>query len=386
MKKNDQKQIKIIDTSLREGEQSPGVYFDLQMKKLIVSGLAGIGVDEIEIGVSSRENDDLKDLAQYIRNTYPHQSFSLWCRCLEADIRHGASLSPSCLSLSIPASDLHLKKKLGKDRGWALDRLKRSVHQALAAGVPKVAVGLEDASRADIAFIRELAWAAEEAGAFRLRLADTVGICTPITITHLLEAVAGLQMELGVHCHNDFGMATANTITALENGALWGDVTLLGLGERAGNSRLEEVLAFLTLQKKTDVYCLAGIPDLSRTVAKECGLEIPLARPIIGANLFSCETGIHLQGIMKDPATYEPFAPESVGARRTLLIGRQAGRRSILATLCRLGLPAPDESGLTCLTQRIRSLAVSRARSLDDHEIINLVNSQGCPQAKASCL
>lgn len=365
----------VVDTTLREGEQTPGVYFPLVLKKQIVDGLTGLGIDEIEIGIASREDDDLKPLAEYIRTTYPRQAFSLWCRCVEDDIRYGASLRPSCLSLSIPASDLHLEKKLGKDRKWALKQVRQSIKQALAAGIPRVALGLEDASRSDIAFIRELARTAEEAGAFRLRLADTVGICTPATITGLLDSMSGLKLELGVHCHNDFGMATANTITAMESGALWGDVTLLGLGERAGNSRLEEVLAFFVLQRNTGSYNLAGLSDLSRMVAREIGQKIPVSRPIIGARLFSCETGIHLQGIMADPATYEPFDPEIVGATRTLLIGRQAGRRSIAATLHRLGLPTPDEPCLRCLTRRIRALATSRGHSLNDHDIIKLLNS-----------
>ena len=376
MKKCASRAVKIIDTTLREGEQSPGVFFDLGVKKNIIRGLAGLGIDEIEIGVACRENGDLNVLADYIRTAHPQQRFSLWCRCREADILYGASLRPACLSLSIPASDLHLEKKLGKNRQWALKRLRRSIQQALDAGVPGVAVGLEDASRADPEYARELALVAEEAGAFRLRLADTVGICTPGSVIRLLEVFDGVKMELGVHCHNDFGMATANTITGLEHGAVWGDVTLLGLGERAGNSRLEEVLAFLALQKDRESYDLQGLPDLSRMVAEESGHEISPSCPIIGENLFSCDTGIHLQGLMADPATYEPFDPRLVGASRNLLIGSKAGRRSIVATLARLGLPLPDESGLTRLTRRIRSLAVEEKRSLDDQEIRELAS---CP-------
>lgn len=376
MNNNKRKPTKIIDTTLREGEQTPGVYFDLRAKKQITGGLADIGIDEIEIGIANRANTDLGALAEFIRTTYPHQAFSLWCRCMETDIDHGASLEPACLSLSIPASDLHLEKKLGKDRAWAIKQLQHSIRQALAAGVPRVALGLEDASRADTAFLRELALAAEDAGAFRLRLADTVGICTPSSIVRLLDVMSGVKMELAVHCHNDFGMATANTITALENGAAWGDATLLGLGERAGNCRLEEVIAFLVLQKKKGRYNLAGLSGLSRMVARESGQEISPSRPVIGSSLFSCETGIHLQGIMADPTTYEPFAPEAIGASRTLLIGRQAGRRSIIATLSRLGLPAPDEPELARLTQQIRSLAISRRRPLGDHEILELLNPQ----------
>ncbi len=373
MEKCGDRPVRIIDTTLREGEQSPGVFFDLAVKKNIITGLVGLGIDEIEIGIACKENSDLVLLSEYMCRVHPQQNFSLWCRCRQTDIVYGASLRPSCINLSIPASDLHLEKKLGKDRGWAVKRLRHSIRQALDAGIPKVAVGLEDASRAEPEYLRVLAQVAEEAGAFRLRLADTVGICTPSSIVQLLDGLDGLGIELGIHCHNDFGMATANTITGLDHGAAWGDVTLLGLGERAGNSRLEEVLAFFTLHKKTGEYDLSGLPELSKMVAKESGQEIASSSPIIGENLFSCETGIHLQGIMADPATYEPFDPRLVGASRTLLIGRKAGRRSIIATLARLGLPSLDESALSRLTRRVRSLAVDQQRALADHEIRRLV-------------
>ncbi len=365
--------VKIIDTTLREGEQTPGVLFDLEIKQGIAAGLAGLGVDEVELGVSSRENSDLASLVAFFKSNYPHRQCSLWSRCVPEDIHYGATLGVQCLSLSIPVSDLHLTKKMGKNKEWAIEKVKECVEQALAEGVEKVAVGLEDASRSDSNFIREVAEIAEEAGAFRLRLADTVGVCTPSDIVVMLESLSGVDMELAVHCHNDFGMATANTITALDNGAAWGDATLLGLGERAGNSRLEEILAFLVLRKGAGKYDLSGLPALSRMVAEECGVAIPGARPIIGSALFTCETGLHVHGIMADPSTYEPFDPEVFGASRKLLVGAQAGRRSVLATLVRLGLPTPDKPGLTRLTRKVRSLAALRKRSLADHEIKDLV-------------
>lgn len=364
-----QKPVKVIDTTLREGEQSPGVLFDIESKKGIIDGLVGLGIDEIEIGIVNRENPDGSLLADYMQATHPRQSFSLWCRCLPSDIGYGASLHPTSLALSIPASDLHLEKKLKKDRKWAVRQLKRCVEEALAAGVPRVAVGLEDASRADPAFLLELALAAEEAGAFRLRLADTVGILTPATMGHMLDGLKGLNLELGVHCHNDFGMATANTITAFEHGAVWGDVTLLGLGERAGNSRLEEVLAYLVLQKERGDYHLDGLQRLSREVARASRRDISPSRPIIGGDLFSCETGIHLQGLLADPATYEPFDPELVGARRSLLVGSKAGKHSVAAALDRLGLPRPDPAILSRLTSQVRALAAEQRSFLGDRDI-----------------
>ena len=362
----------IIDTTLREGEQAPGVFFSLKAKKKILTGLAGLGVDEVEIGIAAPGNSDLAPLCGFIRATLPQQRFSLWCRCREEDIHFAAGLRPSVLALSIPASDLHLTKKLGKNRDWAVRLLQQSIKTALKAGIPRIAVGLEDATRAESDFVRQLAQAAYSAGAFRLRLADTVGIADPTKIMTMLSCFKGINMELGVHCHNDFGMATANSITGLEHGATWADVTILGLGERAGNSRLEEVLSYLVFQKKTGKYNPAGLRELSDYVARKTAKEISPTRPILGSKLFTCESGIHLQGLMADPATYEPYDPEFVGHRRKILIGSKSGRRSIAATLKRLGLPRLEDATLTLVTKRIRSHAGKRKRPLDDHEIVRL--------------
>lgn len=367
--------IKIIDTTLREGEQSPGVVFTTQVKKGIIDGLVALGIDEIELGIASVDDPDLAVLAGYLRRHYPEQSFSLWCRCLGRDISYGASLAPACLALSIPASDLHLEKKLGKDKKWALRQLKDCVGRAREAGVSRVAVGLEDASRADPGFVMELAMAAEEAGAFRLRLADTVGILTPHTVATLLGSVKGSSLELGVHCHNDFGMATANTITAFGLGASWGDVTILGLGERAGNSRLEEVLAYLVLQAGRDDYSLLGLLELSQLVARASGRVIAPSRAIVGEGLFSCETGIHLQGLLADPRTYEPYEPSLVGAKRSLLLGSKVGKHSIVAALKRLGIPRPPEEELRILTAQARSLAAQKQSYLNDQDIEILLSN-----------
>ncbi len=363
--------MKIIDTTLREGEQSPGIQFNVGLKKNILKGLVELGVDEIELGVAAREDSTVGDLSRHIRETYPEQSFSLWCRCHRDDIAFGASLKPGCLALSIPASDLHLEKKLGRDRGWAVRQLKKSVHQALGAGVPGVAVGLEDASRADPAFLLELARTACDSGAFRLRLADTVGIATPAATGRMLAGLKGLKIELGVHCHNDFGMATANTITAFEQGALWGDVTLLGLGERTGNSRLEEVVAWLVLQGGSEKYDLLHMAGLCRELSREIRRDIAPSHPIIGSEIFCCETGIHLQGILADPATYEPFEPERVGARRSLLLGTQTGRHAIAAVFDRLGMARPRASMLRELTRQVRVMAKKQAH-VNDQDVLAL--------------
>lgn len=364
--------IRIIDTTLREGEQANGIVFSLLDKKRILEGLVGCGVDEIELGLVNPDSHELVSLCSFCRDRYPEQSFSLWCRCLETDIRWAAKLKPSVLALSIPASDLHLKKKLGKDRHWAIQQLQRSINIALESGIGKVSIGLEDASRADSDFINQLAQTAEAAGAFRLRLADTVGIVSPVDIINMLGKCTFGRMEPAVHCHNDFGMATANTVTALESGAIWADVTVLGLGERAGNSRLEEVLGYLTFQKNVRRYRMCKVPELSRLVAKLSKRSISPCRPIVGSELFACETGLHLQGLENDPTTYEPFDPSLVGNIRKISIGQKAGRRSITSRLKRLGLPEPDDIALTLLTRNVRTLAANLGRPLADHEIVRL--------------
>ncbi|MBU0681240.1 MAG: hypothetical protein KKD73_07450 [Proteobacteria bacterium] len=363
---------RLIDTTLREGEQTPGLYLSPTVKKQIFAGLARCGVDEIELGVATAANTDLAELCGYARDHFPRQPFSLWCRCKEEDIRLAATLSPAVLSLSIPASDLHLEKKLGRDRSWALTTVAFSVRLAVSLGIKKVALGLEDASRADRPFLRELAALAREAGAFRIRVADTVGIADPVMMAELVGLMAGNGLEVAVHCHNDFGMATANTLSAFRHGAKWGDVTILGLGERAGNSRLEEVLAYLVLQEDNPKYHLAEMLALCRQVARETGRQIPPHQPLLGTNIFICESGIHQQGILADPATYEPFAPERVGKTRKFLVGKGVGRHGLAATLERLHIPRPADGDLLHLWQRLRCQATQLHRPLHDQEIYQL--------------
>ena len=363
---------RLIDTTLREGEQTPGLHLSLAAKKCIFAGLVKTGVDEIELGVATSANPDLAELCSYADDHFPLQPISLWCRCREEDIRFAATLRPSILSLSIPASDLHLEKKLGKNRSWAAARVAISVRLALSLGINKVALGLEDASRADRAFLSELAEVARQSGAFRIRLADTVGIADPAMITDLVKLMAGRGLEVAVHCHNDFGMATANTINAFQHGATWGDVTILGLGERAGNSRLEEVMAYLALQKGDERYNVPESIILCHQVAAETGREIPSHQPLLGSAIFTCESGIHQHGILADPTTYEPFAPEIVGKKRKLLVGPGSGRHGLADALDNLELPKPVDGDLQHLWQCMRKKATRLRRPLHDQELYQL--------------
>ena len=349
----------IIDSTLREGEQAVGISFSLDRKVEIVRGLCEIGVEEIEIGIASRRNDSLSELIRRCRAVASGKKLAFWCRCVDEDIAVAACLRPDVLSLSIPVSDLHIKERLGRDRQWVLGRLRKSVVLALRRGIPFVSVGFEDATRAEARFLDEAAVVAVEAGAHRIRLADTVGIATPAEIGEMVgrlrQQTSGA--EIGVHMHNDFGMATANSIAAFAAGADWADCTVLGLGERAGNARLEELVGFLALRRGRS-YDPRALVSLCRMVAQATGREVAPDHPIVGKRIFFCETGLHLHGLMRHPATYEPYDPEMVGAERTMLFGNKIGKAAVKEHLAGLGCTATGQ----VLEKTVQSLRQQSSR------------------------
>lgn len=367
-------EYEIIDTTLREGEQTPGVNFSLQEKQRIVDGLAKIGVPEVEIGISSRFHACSGPLIAYSRRAHPGLRLSLWSRCREEDICWAAELKPDILSLSIPVSDIHLKKRLQKDRAWAQQTMCAAIDSARRHGLT-VAIGFEDATRSDLGFLQYMAKTAERMGVVRIRLADTVGIGSPRRIAGLVTSLQeGLGCPLAVHTHNDFGMATANAVAALEAGARSADTVVLGLGERTGCARLEEVAAYLCLVGGMNNYKTEYLKPLARYVAGVAGREIEGSRPILGADIFTCETGLHLQGLQNDPQTYEPFAPERVGGKRKLIIGAKSGRRAIMTHLA--GLDSKQPANLTEKTVHlVRETAINLNRPLHDAELCRLIAS-----------
>jgi len=361
----------LVDSTLREGSQTVGVAFTLEQKVALARSLVRVGVEEVEVGVASPLDKELPLLVARCRKEAGLSRLGLWCRCREQDITCALQLAPDVLSLSVPVSDLHIAIKLGLKREAMVEMLAKAVSKTRAA-VPYLSLGLEDATRADRAFLREIVSAACENGVDRIRLADTVGVATPGGIAALIRELRhDFTVEIGVHMHNDFGMATANAIAALEAGAHWADVTVLGLGERAGNSRLEEVAGYLALQGdrpyKTNLF-----PHLARLAADCSGRMIEAHQPVIGAEIFSCETGLHLAGLAKDPRTYEPYEPILVGARRQLSYGAKVGKQGVAERLRQLGLHCL-EAQLGPLTDSFRRQSRDLGRPLHDREVLQLV-------------
>jgi len=362
-----------IDSTLREGEQTPGVRFCREQRFAIIRRLCRVGVEELELGVASAKNNYLPELLTFARQiSKGEQRLGLWCRCLPDDIEFAASCRPDVLSLSIPASDLHIIERLQKDRAWILAAVRRAVGQVRESGIPFISLGLEDATRADSDFLCQLARTAADCGVQRLRLADTVGIASPATMTTMVKMIREQSgLPCGVHTHNDFGMATANAIAAIEAGASWIDATVLGLGERAGNCRLEEAVAFLCLRGGMERYQPHLLPALCQTVSRATGFAIANNHPIIGAAIFTCETGLHLHGLTVNPSTYEPYSPDKVGARRTLRFGAKSGKRAISNHLAHLGCPIDDHRAATLSTQ-LRNLTDRQGQGLSTPELLRL--------------
>ena len=357
----------IIDTTLREGEQTPGVSFHLHEKKNIIDGLVNIGIGEIELGIASSLVDCPALLLKYCRQKYPQLLCSLWSRCHPKDIQFAATLRPDIISLSIPVSDILIHEKLGKNREWTANCLQTHIELARQMGM-RVAVGFEDATRAELTFLLKMAKLAEKHGAERVRLADTVGTCSPSEFGNLVSSVSSLlnTASISVHCHNDFGMATANAVSALEHGAASADVTLLGLGERCGCTRLEELVGYLRL-KKNMPFNILELPLLAQYAAKLTSREIASNQPFLGKEIFTCETGLHLQALQRNPATYEPYPAEMIGAERRFLFGPKTGRGAILSYLKSKGFTVSEKID----DDKMKSLRCYLAsHNLDDHELI----------------
>jgi homocitrate synthase NifV len=363
---------RIIDTTLREGGQAPGVLFTVEQKRRIIDGLAGIGVSEVELGIAAPVACLQASLVRFCRERHPSLRLSLWSRCLRDDVELAAQAGVDTVSLSIPVSDLLLETKLGKNRRWAEQAACTAVQWARELGL-SAAIGFEDATRADRAFILELSSRVEEAGAWRIRVADTVGVASPLAMAALVGELGRVlhSAQIAVHTHNDFGLATANALAALDAGAGWVDATVLGLGERCGCARLEEVVGYLALVRGVPGLSLAGLVDLAADVAAMTGRPVSPWAPVTGASIFSCESGLHLHGLLVDPRTYEPYPPELVGARRTLQVGTKSGR----AAMRHLLTGTVDSDCFISIEQarQVRHRALQLGRAINREELAALL-------------
>jgi len=361
----------IIDTTLRDGEQAPDVVFSYDEKLRIAEMLNSLGVDEVEAGtpaIGKEEQRVIKDIA----NAGFSFVTSCWCRATETDIMQAAKLGTQSINISLPVSDVQIET-LGKTREWVIKNIPKMVSIA-RNHFPFVTLGAQDGSRADSQFLNEFINQASIAGAGRIRIADTVGLLDPMETNEIFSGLhkAFPNMQFEFHGHNDLGMATANAVAALKGGAYAISGTINGLGERAGNSVLEEVIAYLCHKEKADRFDTRIIDNLCRFIANISNFEISKSKPLIGKNAFRHESGIHTSAILKNIRSYQILDPENYGGGKTeLSFGKHSGKASIIHFFENNGLPINESQAKTLLIT-VKHLVSGRKSPLSRNELLDL--------------
>jgi homocitrate synthase NifV len=361
--------IGISDSTLRDGEQAPGVSFTLVEKMAIALALEEAGVDEIEAGtpaIGDKEAEEIAAIGSVLHRAQP----IAWCRMTRADVDAARKTGLKRVNLSIPLSDIQMQAKLKMNRAAIVSRIRDVISYAVDCGL-RVAMGGEDSSRAETDFLLVAVEAAVSSGAHRYRYADTLGNLEPFSVYEVIAKLSrAIGVELEFHGHNDYGLATANTLAAIRAGASHASVCVLGLGERAGNAALEEVAASLSRFYNTGSNVnLRKLPEIAKLVAKASGRPIPVGKAIVGANAFTHESGIHVDGLLKNPFTYEALSPQTFGREREIVLGKHSGMASVANALKSLGLIA-DKACTKSVLAQVRQRAMQAKRIVNAKELV----------------
>lgn len=345
-----------MDTTLRDGEQTPGVSLTSNEKLRIAHKLDEIGIDYIEAGSAITSQGERESIKEITKQGFNAEILS-FSRPLTVDIDYCLECDVDAVNLVVPTSDLHIKDKLNTSRDELLELSNNAVDYCKDHGLA-VELSAEDASRSDVDFLKVVYGNAIDHGVDRICVCDTVGILTPDDSYELFNHLNDFSVPVACHCHNDFGLAVANTLAALKGGASEIHTTINGIGERAGNTSFEEcVVSINRLLPQFDTNIrINEIYDVSKLVARLTGVYIQPNKAIVGENAFSHESGIHSDGIIKNSATYEPMTPELVGRKRKFVIGKHMGTHGLNNRLKELGLDV-DKNQLQQICDNIKVLA-----------------------------
>jgi len=361
----------INDTTLRDGEQTPYVAFNTKEKLQIAQLLYHAGADELEVGIPAMGKKEQDDLKEILALNLPIQIMS-WNRATLSDLDESLKCGLKAVDLSIPVSDLLIDVKFNGDKIKLLKQLEEVIIQAKKENL-FVCIGGEDSSRANLDFLKEIMTLGKELGANRFRYCDTVGILTPNrTYENIKNLSSANLLDIEMHTHNDFGMATANAIAGFEAGAISANTTVIGIGERAGNASFEQVLMSLVrlfgIKKEINSQALKS---LIKTVSSASNRRVDTNLPIIGKNIFCHESGIHVNGMMKSKVAYEPFNPDVVGLKRVFPIGKHSGSSTLVYHLKSLGIE-PNMEIIQKILPKVREIVTNRKKVLSTKELKEL--------------
>lgn len=358
------------DSTLREGEQSPGVSFTVEEKVNIAKMLDEIGVSAIEVGtpiMGGKEKESIKKILDLNLNA----KIICWNRGRKEDIQESIDVGADSIHIGLPTSKNHLEKKFKKDKNWLITTMQELVSFAKDHGL-WVSVSAEDSGRTDIEFLKEYVKAVNEAGADRIRCSDTVGVLDPFKSYKLFSEVTKVsEIPIMAHMHNDFGLATANSLAAIEGGASHVHFTVNGLGERSGIAPIDEILINLVYKYNNKQVKTQKLTELSEYVAKCSQRSIPENKPVTGNMMFAHESGIHVDGVLKISDAFEPYPPELVGGKRKIVIGKHSGSNAIKYVLEQNDI-SYKEDFLQDVLKEVRNFSIDNKRSLTQDEVINL--------------
>jgi (R)-citramalate synthase len=353
---------RFLDTTLRDGEQTPGVTLTPDQKLEVACALSDIGIDVIEAGSAAASEGELTAIG-LISDAGLGTECCTYVRALPYDIDLAADAGADSVHLVVPASDLHIVEKMRKTRDEVYAMAMSAVEYAKERGLI-VELSGEDASRADQAFLSHIFTDGVAHGADRLCFCDTVGILTPERTAEFIPPLTRIA-PVSIHCHNDLGFALPNTIAALKLGASCAHVTVNGLGERVGNTPFEEVVMSLEVLYGVDTGIhTERIYPLSTLVARLTGIDLPANKAIVGSMAFTHESGIHAHGVLRNARTYEPVPPEMVGRTRRIVLGKHSGKASVEASLNELGYTVTAEQ-LSAIFSRVKMLGEEGKRVTD---------------------
>ncbi len=358
------KQVRIFDTTLRDGEQTPGVSFTPDQKILIARQLDKLGVDTIEAGTPASSDGERKAVAAIAKAGLNAEICGL-ARPIKEDVDAALGCDVDCVHVFISTSDLHLKHMLKMTRGQVLQLAVEYVEYAKDHGVV-VEFSAMDATRTDLTFLKQIYQAVIDVGVDRINVPDTVGVITPGGMNYLISQLKPIiKVPISVHCHDDLGLAVANSLAAVEAGAEQVQVAVNGIGERAGNASLEEiVIAFRVLYGIKPKIRTKLLVETSDLLERMTGIPVPPNKAIVGDNAFAHVSGIHAHGVLEFPGTYEPISPELVGHHRRLALGKLTGRHSVEKQLRTIGVKATKVQ-LTEITERVKKLGDKGKRVTD---------------------